>query len=245
MKLDGAIDRLARLASHLVADVASLMLYWIIGGMVASAVSNASSVRTETVMGTYLAYCLGLVVYRYVSAKSDPSFGYRAALASHGLLFGIFVSYLAVPEGHPTGIWSIAAWSPDASNITPAIFIGLLLWFAAIMLCPVALLVPLRVGAVHQGASNRVIEAISLLCMNLIVIVVSVRWAVLFEGSEPYKNIAFGGQILVFLILLTFFLLFFAHPALYRLKQGGRLSFISYGFQCALFVWATAMSGFE
>ncbi len=83
------------------------------------------------------------------------------------------------------------------------------------------------------------IQAAALLGINLMILVTMAHWEVAYRADEPYRDLALGGKILIFLVVYAFFLLFYGMPRmLFFQANPSKMAVAVFILQTGYFVWS-------
>lgn len=186
----------------------------------------------------YLFFCAAVVLIRKLPNPAGQKSGYsKGSMGFFGVFFGIFVTYMmAETAGFFNYLDQISGTIENKTAV--AVLGGVILWLILAFLYMVILIVDIKPTLAKDKFSTWVIELVSLMLVNAMILVTVGFWNAFFSGTEPYEDLAVGGKILIFLLTYAFFMLFFAAPRmLFMLKRPGAAGIVTFLLQTGYYVW--------
>jgi hypothetical protein len=230
---------LERLAPILV-DIGAILFYTLTIPILVDQFVDKSIANAFIIGIVYLLFCGSIFLLKRLDRESESkAWRSGSTLAFLGIFFGIMVAYL-IADSAGFFEWLDVAENPISDNPLQSVLIcfGVILWLAVVFLYAVVLAVDVKPKIPEGTRQHTLSEYVGLAGINLMIIVTMAGWQALFVNTEPYQDLGFGAKALIFVVVLAFFLLFFAPPRLvYVVMRPRPSSYITFIIQCGYYVW--------
>ena len=230
---------LGRRLLPLAADGCAVALYLYFFPLLTATLQEKKPANGALIGVAYLVFCLSVYVMRKLDATSRQSLSsLRSTLAFLGVCYGFLLTFMI---GDTTGILD----NPDALDLdldslatSLAMLLGVILYFGLIFLYPAVLLRNLK-PAHRASRSTRILgRGFSLLGINLMIVLTAAHLEVYFSDAEAVGPLTWGAELLVFLCVFAFILIFYAPPRLlYLLNNPGWAGTLAFLLQTAFYSW--------
>ena len=229
---------LVRNGTWLIADIILFLAYVVLLPHLSTFFSKQSFFHGGVVFVVYLIFCASVVLIRKLpGADSKKSEFNRGWLAFFAINFGVFITYvIAETAGFFKKLESIQGTIEGKAALL--VLAGFILWLLLAFLYMIVVLVKIKPYTSRSSSGILLVEFLSILGVNIMILTLTAFWNSYFSGIEPYDDLAAGGKILIFLFTFIFFLIFFAPPRmLFILKKRNRFIWLTFFIQTAYFVW--------
>ncbi len=156
----------------------------------------------------YLLLCGAVYLLRRLGTPSRPPEGFVWLLAAQGLLFGIFIGYLAWES---SGLMNNLLAS-DPADVHPGLMAAMLAGIALAFLYPAVIAVPVAPTPPRSTTVGPIVRAAALVVINAAAMMVFAFWDVMFADATRYDGLETGGKLMVFAAAYLFYWLFFGAP---------------------------------
>jgi hypothetical protein len=226
-------------AIPVVVDLAAIILYRSLAPRLTARFQQKSMINVAIIGGVYLLFCLSVFFIRKLEGEADNAYlESTSALAFFGITFGFFLSFVIADVSGVLDNLDSLGTNMDSAGANIGLLVGSVVWLALVFLYPAVLLVKIEPSISRESSQFFLVEFLTMVGINLMVIVTMAHWDAYFADTEPYEGLGMGAKVLIFVPTFAFFLLFYGPPRLVFLaKNTHTLGFATGMLQLSYFVW--------